>query len=49
MINLPLVMVIVDGEGYLVCMLGEEVDWVRNVKARLATSLYAWSSRGGPS
>lgn len=33
MISLPLVMVIVDGERYLVSMLGEEVDWVRNVKA----------------
>ena len=28
-----LVMVAVDGERYLVSMLGEEVDWVRNVKA----------------
>jgi len=26
-------MVIIDGERYLVSMLGEEVDWVRNVKA----------------
>jgi hypothetical protein len=26
-------MVVVDGERYLVSMLGEEVDWVRNVKA----------------
>jgi hypothetical protein len=32
-ISLPLVMVVVDGERYLVSMLGEEVDWVRNVKA----------------
>ena len=26
-------MVIIDGERYLVSMLGAEVDWVRNVKA----------------
>jgi len=26
-------MVVVDGERYLVSMLGEEVDWVRNVRA----------------
>jgi len=32
-ISLPLVMVVVDGEHYLVSMLGDEVDWVRNVKA----------------
>ena len=32
-ISLPLVMVIVDGERYLVSLLGAEVDWVRNVKA----------------
>jgi len=31
--SLPLVMVVVNGERYLVSMLGEEVDWVRNVKA----------------
>ena len=33
MISLPLVMAIVEGERYLVSMLGEDVDWVRNVKA----------------
>jgi hypothetical protein len=32
-ISLPLVMVIIEGERYLVSMLGAEVDWVRNVKA----------------
>jgi F420H(2)-dependent quinone reductase len=32
-ISLPLVMAVVDGERYLVSMLGAEVDWVRNVKA----------------
>jgi hypothetical protein len=32
-ISLPLVMVVVAGERYLVSMLGAEVDWVRNVKA----------------
>ena len=32
-IRLPLVMVAIAGERYLVSMLGAEVDWVRNVKA----------------
>ena len=32
-VNLPLVMAVVEGERYLVSMLGGEVDWVRNVKA----------------
>lgn len=32
-ITLPLVMAVVEGERYLVSMLGAEVDWVRNVKA----------------
>jgi hypothetical protein len=32
-ISFPLVMVVVEGERYLVSMLGEEVNWVRNVKA----------------
>jgi hypothetical protein len=31
--SLPLVMVVVEGERYLVSMLGAEVDWVRNAKA----------------
>jgi deazaflavin-dependent oxidoreductase (nitroreductase family) len=31
--SLPLVMAVVDGERYLVSMLGADVDWVRNVKA----------------
>src|SRR5215468_12688501 len=31
--SLPLVMAVVEGERYLVSMLGAEVDWVRNVKA----------------
>ena len=29
----PMVMAIVDGQWYLVSMLGENVDWVRNVRA----------------
>jgi len=33
LISFPLVMVVVAGERYLVSMLGEEVNWVRNVKA----------------
>jgi hypothetical protein len=32
-ISLPLVVAVVDGERYLVSMLGEETNWVRNVKA----------------
>lgn len=32
-VALPLVMAVVGGERYLVSMLGEEVNWVRNVKA----------------
>ena len=32
-ISLPLVMAVVDGERYLVSMLGTDVEWVRNVKA----------------
>ena len=32
-ISLPLVMAVVAGERYLVSMLGEKVDWVRNVRA----------------
>jgi len=32
-IRLPLVMAVVGSERYLVSMLGEEVDWVRNARA----------------
>ena len=32
-IRFPLVMVLVEGERYLVSMLGEGVNWVRNVRA----------------
>ena len=32
-VSFPLVMVIVDGERYLVSMLGDNVQWVRNVRA----------------
>jgi hypothetical protein len=32
-ISLPLVMVVVDGQRYLVSMLGEDVQWVKNVRA----------------
>jgi hypothetical protein len=31
--DLPLVMVIIEGERYLVSMLGAEADWVQNVNA----------------
>jgi len=33
LVSLPLVMAVVDGERYLVSMLGAEVGWVRNVEA----------------
>jgi hypothetical protein len=33
LISFPLVMTIVNRERYLVSMLGEEVNWVRNIKA----------------
>ena len=32
-VHLPLVVVVVDGKRYLVSMLGEDVNWVRNVRA----------------
>jgi hypothetical protein len=32
-VSLPLVVAVVDAERYLVSMLGEDVNWVRNVKA----------------
>lgn len=32
-ISLPLVLAIVDGQRYLVSMLGEDVQWVKNVRA----------------
>jgi len=32
-LSLPVVMAVVDGERYIVSMLGEDVDWVRNVRA----------------
>src|SRR5262249_60481761 len=32
-VSLPLVMAVVEGERYLVSMLGAQVDWVRNAKA----------------
>lgn len=33
MTSLPLVMIVLEGERYLVSMLGADADWVRNVKA----------------
>src|SRR6266705_1864869 len=32
-VSLPLVMAVVDGERYLVSMLGADANWVRNAKA----------------
>jgi len=44
MISMPLVMVVIDRERYLVSMLGADVDWVRNVKAAGGdvTLLHGW-------
>ena len=39
-LSLPLVMVVVESERYLVSMLGEEVEWVRNVRRRMGMLLY---------
>ncbi len=33
MVSFPLVMTVINGERYLVSMLGEETNWVRNVRA----------------
>jgi hypothetical protein len=33
LVSLPLVLAVVDGERYLVSMLGENVNWVQNVRA----------------
>ncbi len=33
MTSFPLAMTVMDGERYLVSMLGEETNWVRNIKA----------------
>ena len=33
LISFPLVMIVMNRERYLVSMLGEEVNWVRNIKA----------------
>jgi len=33
LISFPLAMTVMNGERYLVSMLGEETNWVRNVKA----------------
>jgi hypothetical protein len=32
-VSLPVVVAVVDGERYLVSMLGEHVQWVQNVRA----------------
>lgn len=32
-VSLPLVMVVIDGQRYLVSMLGDNVQWVQNVRA----------------
>ena len=39
MTSFPLVMTIIKGERYLVSMLGEEPNWVRNIKATGGKSL----------
>lgn len=32
-VSFPLAMIVIDGERYLVSMLGENVNWVRNIRA----------------
>lgn len=32
-VSLPLVMVVVEGQSYLASMLGDDVQWVKNVRA----------------
>ena len=39
MVSLPLVMAVVDGERYLVSMLGGDVEWVRNVRAAYGSAI----------
>ena len=45
-ISFPLVMVVMDGERYLVSMLGTDVAWVRNLQAALVPilPLLLWSN-----
>jgi hypothetical protein len=45
MISLPLVMTVVEGERYLVSMLGPDVNWVRNNVA--VTAVAAFRVRAG--
>ena len=44
-ISLPLVMALVDGQRYLVSMLGENVAWVRNVRAAGGRAVLRHGSR----
>ena len=39
-VGLPLVMVVLDGDRYLVSMLGPEANWVRNVEAAGGAAIY---------
>ncbi|HEY3310571.1 MAG TPA: hypothetical protein VGK00_02920 [Anaerolineales bacterium] len=43
MINFPMAMTVVDGERYLVSMLGEDTNWVQNVRAAAGK---AWLQHG---
>lgn len=44
-ISLPLVIVVIDGQRYLVSMLGENVRWVQNVRAAGGRAVIKSSSR----
>ena len=43
--SLPMVMAVVDGQRYLVSMLGENVRWVRNVRASGARAVLRSGAR----
>jgi deazaflavin-dependent oxidoreductase (nitroreductase family) len=43
--SLPVVIAVVDGERYLVSMLGENVNWVRNVRVADGRATLQWGRR----
>src|SRR3972149_4387952 len=46
-ISLPLVLAVVDGQRYLVSMLGENVQWVHNVRAAGGRAVLRSGGGGG--
>src|SRR5262249_58420360 len=46
-VSLPVVVVIVDGQRYLVSMLGEHVQWVHNVRAAAGRAALGSGGRWG--